>query len=160
MRIAVTGGSGKLGRTVVRTLREEGHEVVNVDQQGDRGSVTRVDLTDYGQEIDAIAGVDDRHAGVDAIVQLATVPAPGIVSDVATFHNNMLSTFSVFQAARRLGIGRIVYTSSETVLGLPFDVPLPYILVDEEYAARPESSHTLVQYLEEHVAIELVRWHP
>jgi len=160
MRIAVTGGSGKLGRTVVRTLREEGHEVVNLDQQGDRESVTRVDLTDYGQVIDAIAGVDDRHAGVDAIVHLAAIPAPGIVSDVATFHNNMLSTFNVFQAARRLGITRIVYASSETVLGLPFDVPPPYIPVDEEYAARPESTYSLVKHLEEQMAIELVRWHP
>ncbi|TYL54097.1 NAD-dependent epimerase/dehydratase family protein [Agromyces mariniharenae] len=160
MRIAVTGGSGKLGRTVVRTLRDEGHEVVNLDQQGDRESVTRVDLTDYGQVIDAIAGVDDRHAGVDAIVHLAAIPAPGIVSDVATFHNNMLSTFNVFQAARRLGITRIVYASSETVLGLPFDVPPPYIPVDEEYAARPESTYSLVKHLEEQMAIELVRWHP
>ena len=160
MRIAVTGGSGKLGRTVVRTLREEGNEVVNLDQQGARESVTRVDLTDYGQVIDAIAGVDDRHAGVDAIVHLGAIPAPGILSDVATFHNNMLSTFNVFQAARRLGITRIVYASSETVLGLPFDVPPPYIPVDEEYAARPESTYSLVKHLEEQMAIELVRWHP
>ena len=160
MRIAVTGGSGKLGRTVVRTLRDEGNEVVNLDQHGDRDSVTRVDLTDYGQVIDAIAGVDDRHVGVEAIVHLAAIPAPGIVSDVATFHNNMLSTFNVFQAARRLGITRIVYASSETVLGLPFDVPPPYIPVDEEYAARPESTYSLVKHLEEQMAIELVRWHP
>lgn len=160
MRIAVTGGSGKLGRTVVRTLREEGHEVVNLDQQGDRESVTRVDLTDFGQVIDAIAGVDDRHSGVDAVVHLGAIPAPGIVSDVATFHNNMLSTFNVFQAARRLGITRIVSASSETVLGLPFDVPPPYIPVDEEYAARPESTYSLVKHLEEQMAVELVRWHP
>jgi UDP-glucose 4-epimerase len=160
MRIAVTGGSGKLGRTVVRTLRDEGHEVVNLDQQGDRESVPRVDLTDYGLVIDAIAGVDDRHAGVDAIVHLAAIPAPGIVSDVATFHNNMLSTFNVFQAARRLGIMRIVYASSETVLGLPFDVPPPYIPVDEEYPALPESTYSLVKHLEEQMAIEFVRWNP
>ena len=160
MRIAVTGGSGKLGRTVVRTLREEGNEVVNLDRFGERGDFTQVDLTDYGQVIDAIAGVDDRHAGVDAIVHLAALPAPGLASDVATFHNNMLSTFNVFQAARRLGITRIVYASSETVLGLPFDVPPPYIPVDEEYPARPESTYSLVKHLEEQLAIELVRWNP
>ena len=107
-----------------------------------------------------MGGVDDRHSGVDAIVHLAAIPAPGILSDVATFHNNMLSTFNVFQAARRLGITRIVYASSETVLGLPFDVPPPYIPVDEEYAARPESTYSLVKHLEEQMAIELVRWHP
>ena len=160
MRIAVTGGSGKLGRTVVRTLRNEGHEVVNLDQAGDRDAVTRVDLTDFGQVIDAIGGVDDRHRGVDAIVHLGAIPAPGIVSDVATFHNNMLATFNVFQAARRLGITRIVYASSETVLGLPFDVPPPYIPVDEEYPARPESTYSLVKHLEEQMAIEFVRWNP
>ncbi|MDR6906505.1 UDP-glucose 4-epimerase [Agromyces sp. 3263] len=160
MRIAVTGGSGKLGRTVVRTLRDEGHEVVNLDQQGDRAHVTRVDLTDYGQVIDAIAGVDDRHDGVEAIVHLGAIPAPGILSDVATFHNNMLSTFNVFQAARRLGITRVVYASSETVLGLPFDVPPPYIPVDEEYPALPESTYSLVKHLEEQMAIEFVRWNP
>jgi nucleoside-diphosphate-sugar epimerase len=160
MRIAVTGGSGKLGRTVVRTLRNEGDEVVNLDRFGERGSFTQVDLTDFGQVVDAIAGVDDRHAGVDAIVHLAAIPAPGLASDVATFHNNMLSTFNVFQAARRLGITRIVYASSETVLGLPFDVPPPYIPVDEEYPARPESTYSLVKHLEEQLAIELVRWNP
>jgi UDP-glucose 4-epimerase len=160
MRIVVTGGSGKLGRTVVRTLREEGNEVVNLDRFGERGTYTHVDLTDYGQVIDAIGGVDDRHTGVDAIVHLGAIPAPGLASDVATFHNNMLSTFNVFQAARRLGITRIVYASSETVLGLPFDVPPPYIPVDEEYPARPESTYSLVKHLEEQLAIELVRWNP
>jgi UDP-glucose 4-epimerase len=133
---------------------------VNLDRFGERGTLTQVDLTDYGQVIDAIAGVDDRHTGADAIVHLAAIPAPGLASDVATFHNNMLSTFNVFQAARRLGILRIVYASSETVLGLPFDVPPPYIPVDEEYPARPESTYSLVKHLEEQLAIELVRWNP
>ncbi|ANJ28028.1 NAD-dependent epimerase/dehydratase family protein [Agromyces aureus] len=160
MRIIVTGGSGKLGRTVVATLRDEGHEVVNLDQHGERGTLVRVDLTDYGQVIDAIAGVDDQHTGTDAIVHLAAVPAPGLLSDVATFHNNMLASFNVFQAAKRLGITRIVTASSETVLGLPFDVPPPYIPVDEEYPARPESTYSLVKHLEETMAIELVRWNP
>ena len=66
----------------------------------------------------------------------------------------------MFWAAVRLGIQRIVYASSETVLGLPFDVDPPYIPVDEEYAPRPESVYSLVKVLEEHLAGELVRWHP
>lgn len=82
------------------------------------------------------------------------------MSDVATFQNNILSTFNAFHAAIRLGITRIVYASSETVLGLPFGPPPPYIPVDEEYAARPESVYSLVKHLEEQLAIELVRWHP
>jgi nucleoside-diphosphate-sugar epimerase len=169
LRVAVTGGSGKLGRTVVSVLSRAGHDVVTLDSSGIRGpGLVRVDLTDFGQTIDALFGENDPSAGpdqatkpaFDALVHLAAIPAPGILSDVATFHNNILSTFNVFQAARRTGIRNIVYASSETTLGLPFDVPPPYIPVDEEYPARPESMYSLVKHLEEQMAIELVRWDP
>jgi nucleoside-diphosphate-sugar epimerase len=161
MRIALTGGSGKLGRTVLGRLRAEGHEVLNLDRDGTRGAgFLRIDLTDYGQVLDVFSGVDDQANGFDAVVHLGAIPAPGIAPDVVTFHNNMLSTYNVFQAARRAGIRRIVYASSETVLGLPFDTDPPYLPVDEEYPARPESTYSLVKHLEEQMAIEMVRWDP
>jgi nucleoside-diphosphate-sugar epimerase len=160
MRIALTGSTGKLGSVVLRELRDAGHDVIGLDIVGAREpGFVQVDLTDYGQVVDAFGGVD-RSDSFDAVVHLGAVPAPGLRTDVATFHNNMTSTFNVFWAAVRLGIRRIVYASSETVLGLPFDVPPPYIPVDEEYAARPESVYSIVKVLEEQLATELVRWHP
>ena len=161
MRVAVTGGSGKLGRSVVRRLSEDGHEVTSLDRTGTRGQgFTEVDLRNYGQVVDVLLGLEDRHAGFDAVVHLAAIPAPGHAPDAATFENNMLSTYNVFQAARRAGIKKIVYASSETVLGLPFDVAPPYVPVDEEYPARPESTYSLVKHLEEQMAIQLTRWDP
>jgi nucleoside-diphosphate-sugar epimerase len=169
MKIAVTGGTGKLGNTVINVLAKAGHHVVNLDIVGERGpGYMRVNLVDYGETIDALFGENDPSAGADqaatpafdALVHLAAIPAPGLESDVATFHNNILSTFNVFQAARRSGIRNIVYASSETVLGLPFDVAPPYIPVDENYPARPESVYSLVKHLEEQMAVELVRWDP
>lgn len=160
MRIALTGSSGKLGTVVARELREHGHDVMGLDAVGEREpGFVQVELTDYGQVIDALGGVD-RDTTVDALVHLGAVPAPGIRTDVATFHNNIAATFNVFWAAARLGIRRIVYASSETVQGLPFDIDPPYIPVDEDYPARPESVYSLVKHLEEQLAIELVRWHP
>ncbi|KRE91461.1 NAD-dependent epimerase/dehydratase family protein [Arthrobacter sp. Soil764] len=161
MRIAVTGGSGKLGRHVVRRLADDGHQVLNLDRAGARSpGLLVVDLRNYGQVVDALLGVDDRHNGFDAVVHLGAIPAPGILPDAATFENNMLSTYNVFQAARRAGIKKVVYASSETVLGLPFDIDPPYIPVDEEYPPRPESTYSLVKRLEEQMAVEMTRWDP
>lgn len=153
MRIAVTGGSGKLGRQVVLSLVEAGHEVVNLDRVADPGPRTvRVDFTDAGQVLDALSDA------FDALVHLAAIPAPGIAPEAETFRNNMLTTFNVMHAAARAGIRTIVTASSETVLGLPFDTPPPYIPVDEEYETRPESVYSLVKAMEEEMYRKLVRW--
>jgi len=128
---------------------------------GERGpGFTRVDFTDYGQTVDALFGINDRHDGLDAVVHLAAAPAGGILPDSQTFHNNMSATFNVFQGARRAGIKNIVYASSETVLGIPFETPPPYIPVDEEYDTRPESIYSVTKHLEEQLAQKLVRWDP
>jgi nucleoside-diphosphate-sugar epimerase len=161
MRIAVTGAAGKLGSVVASVLRGAGHTVHALDVVGARGpGFTRVDLTDYGQTVDALCGIDDRHSGLDAVVHLAAAPAGGILPDSATFHNNMTATFNVFQAARRAGIKTIVYASSETLLGIPFETPPPYIPLDEEYDSRPESMYSVTKHLEEELARKLVRWDP
>jgi len=161
MRIAVTGANGKLGRTVVTRLRESGHQVVALDTVGERvPGFVRIDLTDYGQVADALAGIDGVHDGLDAVVHLGAVPAPGLVPDAQAFHNNMTATFNVLQGARRAGIHTIVTASSETVLGLPFDVPPPYLPIDEDYETRPESMYSLTKHLEEQLALKLTRWDP
>lgn len=161
MKIAVTGASGKLGRAVVERLRASSHDVYALDVVGERGpGFTRVDFTDYGQTVDALFGINDRHDGLDAVVHLAAAPAGGILPDSQTFHNNMSATFNVFQGARRAGIKSIVYASSETVLGIPFETPPPYVPVDEDYDTRPESIYSLTKHLEEQLAAKLVRWDP
>lgn len=146
---------------MVRRLHEDGHEVTNLDLIGPKSrGFTQIDLRNYGHVLDALLGLDDRHGGIDAVVHLAAIPAPGLAPDAATFENNMLSTYNVFQATRRAAIRKLVYASSETLLGLPFDVDPPYIPVDEEYPARPESTYSLVKHLEEQMAIQLTRWDP
>ena len=173
--VAVTGGSGKLGRAVVADLVAHGHDVVVLDRVqppaepaqpasgGDGGgtqSFVRVDLGDYGQVVGALTGIDERHQGLDAGVHLAAVPAPGLTSNQATFDNNVPATYHVFEAARVAGIRRVVWASSETVLGLPFQAPPPYAPVDEAYPPRPESTYSLGKVLEEELARQFARWRP
>jgi nucleoside-diphosphate-sugar epimerase len=162
-KVAVTGSSGKLGRHVVRELLDAGWDVVGLDSRGGAGQGERsvtVDLTDFGQTFGALNGVDEVGGGFDAVVHLAAIPAPGLRPDAVTFHNNMACTYNVFSAAVRSGVRRIVWASSETVLGLPFDEPPPYVPVDEEYAPRPNSSYSLCKTLEEELARQLCRWEP
>ncbi|MEU5725820.1 NAD(P)-dependent oxidoreductase [Micromonospora sp. NPDC047738] len=166
-RVVVTGASGKLGRAVVAHLRAVGVDVLAVDRAAGRdprevdGEFLLVDLTDYGQVVEAFTGGADEHVGrVDAVVHLAAVPAPGLLSNAATFANNSAATYNVFAAARAAGIKRVVWASSETVLGLPFDTPPPYAPLDEEYPPRPESTYSLNKALEEEMARHFCRWDP
>jgi nucleoside-diphosphate-sugar epimerase len=164
-RIAVTGGSGKLGRAVVQDLQEHGYEVTNIDtatpppEQGARWR--RIDLTDYGQVVETLtATLDESPGAYDGVVHLAAIPAPGITGNAATFANNAQATYNVFAAARAAGITNVVWASSETVLGLPFTTPPPYIPVDEDYPGRPESTYSLNKHLEEEMAAQFCRWNP
>ena len=162
-RVVVTGGAGKLGRACVDELIRHGWDVVVFDRvrpPAEAAVFVPIDLTDYGQVLDAMLGVEERYAGLDALVHLAAVPAPGRVADHLTFMNNMGCTWNVFSAARRAAVTNIVWASSETVLGLPFDTPPPYIPVDEGYPPRPESTYSLVKTLEEAMAVQLCRWNP
>lgn len=172
----MTGAAGKLGRAVVAELASSGWDVLAVDRvrgadvasgaaggAAGGGSVSWVvtDLTDYGQVVSVIGGtVDERGPRADAVVHLAAVPAPGLVPNSAVFANNAVATWNVFEAARVCGVQRVVWASSETVLGLPFEVPPPYAPVDEEYWPRPESTYSLTKVLEEEMARQMCRWDP
>jgi nucleoside-diphosphate-sugar epimerase len=163
MVVAVTGGSGMLGRVVVADLLAHDYQVLDLDMQPPRDPgvpFTRVDFKDFGQAVEALTAIDDRHAGVDAVVHLAAIPGPGMSTNAATFANNVVGTYNVFTAARHAGIRNIVWASSESVLGVPFDTPPPYLPVDEEIPLRPNSSYSLGKDLEEEMARQLCRWDP
>src|SRR3954468_16313537 len=153
MRIAVTGGTGKAGRWVVKDLREHGHDVRNVDTRhdgADHGLTLIADLADYGQTVEALSGVD-------AVVHLAAIPPPEIRPPAETFRINALSTYNVFAAAEAHGLKRIVWPSPETVLGLPFDNPPAFAPIDETIEPRPESSYALSKLVGETMATQLAR---
>ena len=161
-KIVVTGGSGKAGRACVKHLIDHGYEVFVVDRVPAVAGVESIvcDLTDYGQTIDAISAANGGPMLVHAVVHLAAIPAPRLQPNAATFRNNMLTDYNVFEACRRLGIKHVVYASSETVLGLPFDIAPPYVPVDEEYPPRPESVYSLAKVLSETMAQQFCRWDP
>ncbi len=161
MRIAVTGSSGKLGRPTAELLRRLDHDVLGLDQKGEPGfGFTRVDLTDYGQALDAVLGITARHSGLDALVHLAAIPVNGLVPDAALFQQNMNTTFNVLHAALRARIRTVVYASSINVLGFPFAEPPAYLPLDEDSPPRANNTYALAKVAEEAIAAQLVRWEP
>jgi len=160
----VTGGSGKAGRVVVQDLLEHGHAVMNIDrvpspESGDPDSPApflRADVTDFGQVLEALS-MAYGPPGIDAVVHLAAIPSPVHATPDVVFRTNMTSTHAVFAAAARLGLRRVVWASSETTLGLPFDRPPDYVPVDERHM-YPETSYALSKVLGEEMARQWSRW--
>jgi nucleoside-diphosphate-sugar epimerase len=157
MKICVTGASGRAGRAVVSELMQHGHSVVPTDLvppafgDFDELAFLRADLTDYGQAVETLRDVD-------AVVHLANIPAPGLRPPAVTFNQNMTMNFNVFHAAAHAGLARVVWASSETTLGLPFDVPPRYAPVDEDHYPVPTSTYALSKVASETIAGHIAQW--
>ncbi|MCI0714297.1 MAG: NAD(P)-dependent oxidoreductase [Chloroflexi bacterium] len=154
-KIVVTGGSGKAGRAVVKDLLDHSYEVLNVDIEPPAERLCpfiQSDITQLGQAYEVLENAV-------AVVHLAAIPAPGLQPASITFNINMTSTYNIFSAAMALGLERIVWASSETTLGLPFDREQPaYAPIDEEHPLYPESSYALSKVLSEEMARQMNRW--
>jgi nucleoside-diphosphate-sugar epimerase len=127
--------------------------VLNVDLRHDgspHGQCVIADLTDLGQAHDVLSGAD-------AVIHFAAIPAPELRAEGETFRINALSTYNVFQAAVGHRLRRVVWASSETVLGLPFDRPPDFAPIDESITPRPETSYALSKLVGETLAGEFAR---
>ncbi|RZL10306.1 MAG: NAD(P)-dependent oxidoreductase [Hymenobacter sp.] len=159
-RVAVTGGTGKLGRACVADLQAHGYDVFVIDTVAPEKGIPSIiaDLSDFGQTLDALSSTGKEiYAGVgnqafDAVVHLAAFPTPRQYPDAHLFQNNIMGTYNVFEASRRLGIRNVIWASSETTLGEPFENDAPYAPVDEDYPLRAKSAYALAKVLMEDMA--------
>lgn len=160
VRITVTGAWGKAGRAVVADLLEHGYDVVATDRVGPAGWQARdelgtellvADLTDHGDAVSVLEGSD-------AVVHLGNIPAPGYTTPARTLAVNTTVNGNVFLAAATVGLRKVVWASSETTLGLPFDTPPRYAPVDEAHFPVPTSTYALSKVLGEQTAAHVSEW--
>jgi nucleoside-diphosphate-sugar epimerase len=156
MIIAVTGSSGLLGRSIVDTLMAAGHEVRGIDSVPATTHLTShltVDLTNFGEAVLALKGAE-------IVVHGAAIPRPTGRTATDVFSTNMALAFNVVEACVTLGIRRLVYASSFSVLGFPFfvkPVELRYLPIDEAHPNAPQDAYALSKTLGEEVVEAAVR---
>ena len=90
-------------------------------------------------------------------MHLGAIASPGEAPDHVIFEVNTISTYNVFEAARRLGIRNVVWASSETVYGIPYAGGPQYVPVDEEIEL-PQWSYSLSKLMGEKLAEQFARW--
>lgn len=163
MRIAVTGGTGALGRFVVRALvasrdGADRHEVTVFDATADTGQPGGVDADGIRQvrgDIRDLGQVYGALHGADLVIHLAAIRRPGIAPDEVVFSTNVLGTFNVHEAAWRLGVRRVISTSSEAALGWDYrihELVPDYLPIDEDHPARPQDPYGLSKVAGEAIA--------
>jgi nucleoside-diphosphate-sugar epimerase len=150
-KVVVTGGSGLLGRDVIKEFLAHGYEVVNLDLNHPAEALCRTvitDLTNLGEVYGALAGAD-------AVVHLAAIPVAYSHPNEVTFQNNVMSTYNILEAAGTLGIKKAVISSSESSYGICFSkqaLEPQYVPLDEEHPQLPEESYGLSKIVNEKTA--------
>ena len=156
MRIALTGGRGRLGRYVAAELRLR-HEVRIVDRAGAQPTECApyppADVLDGP----ALAGA---FRDQEVVVHLAGIDQSLASADAAVFETNVRGTWNVFEAAQQAGARRVVLCSSTSALGLDhtnLHLPPLYLPVDEAHPTRPSSTYGMSKLISEEIAAAFAR---
>ncbi|GAB3630866.1 NAD(P)-dependent oxidoreductase [Microbacterium shaanxiense] len=150
-RVIVTGGAGRLGRSVVRALTDAGYEVVSID----RAKVE--DLPAEQRQTDLLDAAATRSVfaelAPDAVVHLAAIAVPGALPDPEVFDINTRLVWNVLEATIAAGAGALLVASSPTVIGYgsPSGWSPAYLPLDEQHPLAPWNGYAVSK-----VAIEQI----
>ena len=158
-RVAVTGGSGNVGRYVVKALVDRGYDVINLDHKQSREPAAKfsyVDLTKRDQ-------VHRALEGVDAVCHLGELAGPRHGAPDHVYVHNAAAGSAVLQSAAELGVKRVVYASSAHVYGcfggpiiapvrLPFDETHP-LLPQNAYGVSKLANEAYTRFISEQYGV-------
>ena len=160
MRIAITGGSGELGRTLIPYLIEKGHSVVSIDRVApsagppspQRPEFIVADTRDFGQFVASMRGCD-------GLIHLAAHRSPFNMLDHVVYADNTVSSYNALSAAATLGIQRVCLASSINAIGGAFSrAPrYDYFPVDEQHPTYAEDPYSLSKWVLEQQADAFAR---
>jgi UDP-glucose 4-epimerase len=129
-RILVTGGAGYVGAVSAAAFLDAGHDVVVLDDltTGHRSAVpdgTPLQVGSYG-DLDAVTRLLESER-IEAILHCAARSLVGeSIADPSRYYvDNVSGGVALLQAARATGVGRLVFSSTAAVYGVPDATPIP-----------------------------------
>ncbi len=136
MKVFLTGSEGKIGSVVTRVLRDDGHEVVGFDLA-------------LGHDILNPSQVKKAMQGCEGVVHLAAhLGDEGKGGDIMAV--NLIGTWNVLSAAAKVGVKRVVFSSSVEVFGIFRGERAPdYLPLDELHSCYPKLPYALSKRLAE-----------
>ena len=154
MRVAITGGSGRLGQHVLRALEAHERRVLDLAAPSDQGvEFHQVDLRDLAALVAALQGIE-------VVVHLGGIDRSVATDDAATMQVNAIGTWNLFEASLRAGVRRVVHCSSSSVTGIDQSNPhMPpcYLPIDEAHPLRATDAYGLSKLCGEQIAAGYAR---
>lgn len=137
MNIGVTGASGHLGSTICRTLLNKGYKVVAFIHHSDEGIVDLPIKIIKGNVLDKDS-LTDFIAQCDAIIHTAATIELSYKFNQTLHEINVVGTKNVLEISKKLGISKLVVTSSIHVYRQkPYNITLdetrPFVSNDSVY---------------------------
>jgi nucleoside-diphosphate-sugar epimerase len=148
MRIAITGGSGLVGREVIRLALTQGHSVVSIDRVPPTASLAD-NVTFIQASITEYADFEQALQGCDALIHLAAYPTPLEHPDYEVHNNNVVGSYNALSAAARLGIKRVCQASSVNATGASYSRQprYDYFPLDEQHPTYNEDPYSLSKWI-------------
>ena len=157
MKIALTGGSGRIGRVIVTQALAQGHSVINIDRleppEPQEGvPFVLAEMNEYDKLV-------ETFAGCDAVIHMAAIPSPGRHPDHVVHNNNVVGSYNALRAAAEHGIKRVCQASSVNAIGHNFSrAPhYDYFPIDENHPTYTEDPYSLSKWMCEQQADSFVR---
>ncbi len=159
MRIAITGGSGRIGRAVVELAMSQGHEVVSIDRALPSDDMAETAVTFVQADMMQYADVEHALHGCDALVHLAAIPSPLRHPEHEVHNNNVVGSYNAMRAAAEHGIARVCQASSINAIGGYYSrrPRYDYFPVDEEHPTYNEDPYSLSKWICEQQADSFAR---
>ncbi|MDN5343776.1 MAG: hypothetical protein PWP28_2657 [Oceanotoga sp.] len=161
MRVLVTGSEGFIGSHLTEYLVEKGYDVKGFVRYNSDNNWGWLENSKYKKDIEVYTGdlrdfdsVYDAVKDVEAVFHLgALIAIPySYLSPMAYIKTNVEGTYNVLEAARKIGIKRVVQTSTSEIYGTA-----QYVPIDEKHPYNPQSPYAASKASADHLALSYYR---